>query len=103
METKIVRKLKCRFSGDKKYLPDGIPENKWIPVIGYEIRERHQASRNNANRIVNDIFYLVLDDKGKIIPLASFNCQTIVDDSELQVMVSMVKGIATLVETLKAH
>lgn len=79
-----MRKIKCKFTGSDDFLPEGVPRDKWLPVIGYETRKREKEFEGKKS-IVEDILYLVTNEKGKIVPIASFNCSTMIDDqSEIE-------------------
>lgn len=75
----LIRKLKCKYAGPKEYLPEGIPEDKFISVLGYETRRREQQ-KNDKTIIVEDIFFLVTNNNGKMVSIASFNCITMIDE-----------------------
>ena len=79
MAMMLQRKIKCKFIGSSEYQPEGIPNDKFIPVIGYEYRKREQ---NKDGKIiwVEDMYFLVVTAKGKLTPLASFNCATMIDE-----------------------
>lgn len=75
----IMRKIKCKFTGSEDYQPEGIPRDKWFPVIGYEVRAREKEFQGKKER-VEDVYYLVTNDKGKMVTIASFNCTTMIDE-----------------------
>lgn len=75
----IMRKIKCKFVGSEDYQPEGIPRDKWFPVIGYEIRRREKEFQGKKET-VEDVYYLVTNDKGKMVTIASFNCSTMIDE-----------------------
>jgi len=76
----MQRKVKCKFIGSEEYQPEGIPREKWLPVLGVEVRKREKEF-NNKKEIVEDIYYLVANDKAKMVTIASFNCSTMIDDA----------------------
>lgn len=80
----MQRKIKCKFTGADDFLPEGIPRDKFIPVIGIEVRKRvhidNRPGKEGAKKEVEDIYYIVTDDKGKITSIASFNCSTMIDE-----------------------
>jgi hypothetical protein len=80
----MMRKLKCKFTGADDFLPEGIPRDKFLPVLGIESRKRihvdTREGKQGKQKEVEDIFYLVTDDKGKLISIASFNCATMIDE-----------------------
>lgn len=78
----LQRKLKMKFIGADDYLPEGVPRGKWIPVIGFEVRRREQQKQNEqGTKIVEDIYYVITNDKGKVVSVASFNCSTMIDEN----------------------
>ena len=80
MPIMIQRKLKCKFTGSDDYLPEGIPRDKFIPVIGFEYRKREQH-KDGKSFWVEDLYYVVINNKGKAVSIASFNCSTMIDES----------------------
>lgn len=79
-ELKMVwmqRKIKCKVI-NPDYKPDGIPD-KFIPVLGIETRKREKEYQGKK-MIVEDVYYLVVDNRGKLLSIASFNCATMVDE-----------------------
>lgn len=79
MPTMIQRKLKCKFTGSDDFLPEDIPRDKFIPVIGYEYR-RKEREHNGKSFVQEDVYYIVINNKGKLTTIASFNCSTMIDD-----------------------
>lgn len=80
MPTIIQRKLKCKFTGSDDFLPEGVPRDKFMPVIAYEYQRREKEFEGKA-RIQEDLFYIVLNNKGKPTRIASFNCATMIDEN----------------------
>lgn len=77
----LQRKIKARFAGSVDYLPEGIPTDKFLPVIGYEVRRReYRKNPEDKPEIKEDVYYLVTNDHGKLIPIASFNMVTMIDE-----------------------
>lgn len=76
----MMRKIKCKFTGSEDFQPEGIGRDKWFPVIGYETRQR-QKTFDNKTETVTDIYYLVTNDKGRLVTVASFNCSTMIDEA----------------------
>lgn len=74
-----MRKIKCKFTGSEDFQPEGIPRDKWFPVLGYETRQR-QKTFENKTETVTDVYYLVTNDKGRLTTIASFNCSTMIDE-----------------------
>lgn len=75
----LQRKLRCKFMGDKKYLPESITPGKWMPIIGFETRKRRKETRGIVVE-VEDLYYLVVNDNWKVETIASFNCHTMIDN-----------------------
>lgn len=75
----LQRKIKCKFTGSEDFQPEGIPRDKWLPVIGFEVRRREKIF-NDKKEIVEDVYYLVTNEKGKLQTIASFNCSTMIDE-----------------------
>lgn len=76
----LQRKIKCKFTGSEDFQPEGIPRDKWLPVIGYEARRREKDFQGKKET-VEDVYYLVTNDKGKLVTIASFNCSTMIDEA----------------------
>lgn len=76
----LQRKIKCKFTGSDDYLPEGVPRDKFIPVIGIEARRREKTYEGKT-QWVEDLFYIVINNKGKVVTIASFNCSTMIDES----------------------
>lgn len=45
----------------------------FVPAIGYEIR-KGKKSFNGESKDVEDMYFLVIGDDGKVIHVAAFNC-----------------------------
>lgn len=94
----MMRKLKCKFTGSEDFQPEGIPRDKWLPVLGYETRNRVKRFENKEEN-VTDIYYLVMNDKGRLTTIASFNCSTMIDEAaELEggKLLSMLNNISLM-------
>jgi hypothetical protein len=76
----MQRKIKAKFTGSEDYQPEGIPREKWLPVLGVEVRRREKEYEGKTT-VVEDIYYLVANDKAKIVTIASFNCSTMIDEA----------------------
>jgi len=79
MPTMIQRKLRCKFTGSDDFLPEDIPRDKFLPVIGYEYRRKERQFEGKTIQ-QEDLYYIVIDNKGKLKTIASFNCSTMIDD-----------------------
>ena len=75
----MMRKIKMEYTGDEKYLPDAVQRKKWYSIVGYEARktEKHFESKK---KWVEEIFYFIIADNGKMTLIASFNCNTKIDE-----------------------
>lgn len=77
----LQRKIKARFNGSVDYLPEGIPADKFLPVIGFEVRRRnYQKTPESKIEVKEDLYYHVINNAGKLVPIASFNMQTMIDE-----------------------
>lgn len=74
----MQRKIKCKVINDE-YRPEGIPSDRFIPVLGIETRKREKEYQGKK-MWVEDVYYLVVDNRGKLLSVASFNCSTMVDE-----------------------
>lgn len=75
----IQRKLRCKFTGPDGYLQSGIEPGKWMNVIGYEIRNR-EREYDGKKSVIGEIYFVVIGNNGKVSVIASFNCETRIDD-----------------------
>lgn len=96
----LQRKIKARFAGSVDYLPEGIPTDKFIPVIGYEVRRReYKKNPDDKPEIKEDIYYLVTNNNGKIIPIASFNMVTMIDEKaeiDMKTAVDLLRNVTLI-------
>lgn len=99
----LQRKLKCKFIGEQKYLPDNFPPNQFVPVVGYEIRKRNiQRQGSDEVLTVEDVYYQVIDNKGKLIPVASFNMQTMIDDGDEKAVMAIAQNTGEIASMIKS-
>ncbi len=98
----MMRKLKCKYTGPDDYLPEGVPRDKFIPVLGYEVRRREQR-KEDKTVIVEDVYYMVTNDKGKLVSIASFNCSTMIDERaeiDLSAAVKLLENVTMIGKVL---
>lgn len=97
----LQRKLKCMYVGEDKYKPEGIPENKWLQVIGYETKRRNTRKPNsNEMIVVEDTYLKVINNNGMIVDLAAFNCKVTIDNEE-NAIVSLAAAVGHLVSIIE--
>lgn len=77
----LIKKIKCKFVAADEYKPDEISRDRWMPVIGIESRKKEFKRDDKPSVFGEEFFFLVIDDKGKLRTIASFNCQTMIDDN----------------------
>ena len=85
------RKLKVKFSGDQKFLPQEMPEGKFLPVLGYTTQKRIQKVDDGTGTMVpkekEDIYFFCIGTNGHFFRIAEFNCAVMIDEkAELDVM-----------------
>jgi len=98
----LQRKVKMKYTGSDEYLPQGVPREKFIPVIGYESR-KVEKTYEGKQKTSEEIFYFVLNDNGKMTRIAEFNCVTMIDEqAELNVdrAVQMAQNLTTSVKLI---
>lgn len=98
----MQRKVKCRYVGESKFKPENVPAEKWMPVIAFEV-VRGSNFHEGKEKTFENLFYHVIDSKGKLVKVASFNCQTIIDDNaEVQggTLSQMVNNLTVMVKVL---
>lgn len=76
----MQRKIQCKYTGPDKYLQEGFKRDKWFPVVATEVRRR-EKEYEGKKRTVEEIFYIVIGEKGQLVTTASFNCETRIDES----------------------
>lgn len=98
----LMRKIKCKFTGSEEYQPEGVKRDQWFPVIGYEARKREKTI-GDKTQWVEDIFYLITNEKGKIVTIASFNCQTMIDEKaeiDLKAALDLLRNVTIIGKVL---
>lgn len=75
----IQRKIKCKFIGDERWLPENVERGKWMPVIGIKTVTKIIEKRGSRKQ-VEDMNYMVIGNDSKIAYIASFNCATMIDE-----------------------
>ena len=76
----MQRKLRFKFTAGDDYKPEHISREKHYQIIGYEIRKSVKVF-DGKERTVEDIYFVVLNDVSRPVVLASWNGETIVDQS----------------------
>lgn len=81
----FLRKLKVKFSGDPKYLPQDMPEGKFVPVLAYGTQKRIQmVDKNQTGQPVptekEDVVFFCIGTSGKLFRVADFNCSVMIDE-----------------------
>lgn len=76
----LQRKIRFKYTAGDDYKPEEIGRDKHYPVIGYEIRKSVKTFEGKE-RNVEDIFYVVLNDKSRPVVIASWNGETIIDQA----------------------
>ena len=85
------RKLKAKFTGDSKFLPQEMPEEIFIPVIGYTTQKRIQMMDDGSGKQVpkekEDTYFFCIGASGKLFRVAEYNCNVMIDEKgELDTM-----------------
>lgn len=92
----LLRNIKCMYNGTAEFKPEGIPDNSWMPVVGYETRRRNATKPNSGEQIVVEDTYLkVINNNGKLTDIAAFNCKVTIDNKE-NALVSLATSIGQL-------
>lgn len=97
----IMKKIRAKFCGNEDYRPKNFEGDKFVPVIGFESR-RVMKNINGEERNIEELFIMLIDDKGKIISTAAFNWCIVVDTSEENVdkTLQMLQNATVLVKSL---
>lgn len=75
----LQRKLRAKYSGDKKYKPEQMPEGKYLPVIGWTT-QRRLVIKGQKQEYVDQPFLLIIGDNGVLLEVIMFNCKVMIDD-----------------------
>jgi hypothetical protein len=76
----LQRKVRFKYTGDNDYKPDGIDKSKYYTVIGYEIQSV-EKERDGVTKRQDNLYYVVINDKARSVIVASWNGETIIDNS----------------------
>lgn len=104
----LQRKIRCKYTGNDNYMPKDSKGNpllsreRWIPVIGYEIRRREKIYDGKI-RVVEDIYLVVINDNQKVETIASFNCHVLIDDQaewNFSKLTDMLNNISVMIKVL---
>lgn len=93
----LQRKLTCKYTGTDEYMPKDVQRDKKMAVIGFEVQKR-EVSYNGKRRIEDDLFFLVVNNKGHVTRLASFCCSVMVDDTEDRTRAALAQGVGSVAE-----
>jgi hypothetical protein len=77
------RRIKCKYVGEKKFAPESITPNVWMPVIGFYGKLKKIKNDHASGSIENEkmyIYYYVIGNDGKLLSVASWNCNTMLDE-----------------------
>ena len=103
----MQRPLMAKYSGPDEYIPEGIPRDKFLPVVGVKTRTEERMVKDKPKKI-EDIFYLIINDKGKLTEVSSFNCTTEINrkleiqgDLFLNVIGALSTNIGTMTEEIQ--
>lgn len=89
----LQRKLKCKYTGTDEYMPKEITKDKLMPVIGFEV-QRREAEYEGKKRIEDDLYLLVINNKGHIARIAAWTCNVMIDDED-KAMLSIAQSIGS--------
>lgn len=97
----INKNLKIKFVGGEDYRPRNVPYKKFIRPVGFESR-KVKKTFDGVEKIVDELFYLVIDDNGFVVSVAAFNCVAIIDDdAENDILRQLAETLAKSVMMLK--
>lgn len=75
-----LRKLKVKFVGEQKFLPQDMPEGKFIPVLGYSTKKITVKNEDgNRESDIEGVVFHCIGISGKIVHVAEFNCAVMID------------------------
>lgn len=98
----LTRVVKVKYSGPDDYLPENIGREKWMPVIGYEVRHVKKTIKE-VERDIEEIFFRVIDNNGKLVHVAAFNCSVMIDEKATMdgnQIVSLLGNVVSLIKVL---
>lgn len=107
----MMRKVRCKYTGSDEYQPEGIDRKVTYPVIAYEIRRREKPGfEDKPAKVVEEIFFIVLNSNAVLTTVASFNCKVYIDENAefpggqaIQLMNNILTMGKVLSEKLAAH
>jgi hypothetical protein len=79
----LQRKLRAKFVGLPEYLPKGMPEEKFIPVVGFSSQWllKHYDGKERREE---ELTLIMIGDNQKLVSCAAFNCKVILDEKEAE-------------------
>lgn len=98
----LIRAIKAKYTGPDDFLPENVSRDKWMPVIGYEARHVRKMIKE-VERDVEELFFKVIDNTGKLVQVAAFNCSVMVDDNatlDSNRIVVLLGNVVSLVKAL---
>lgn len=99
----LTRQLKVKFTGSEEYRPKDLPRDKAIPVVGFHSKQIRKTF-DGEERLDTELIYLVIDSKGKVVPVVAFNCIAIIDDNTSPTNAGthkLVEALAITAETMQ--
>ena len=80
----LQRKLRARFSGDDSYRPKNFSSTNFIPVVGFETRQK-TIMQNGEEKRVEELYLIIIDDNGKLISVMAYNFRVMIDETETNI------------------
>ncbi len=98
----LQRPLLAKYSGPDEYMPEEMKRDKFLPVVGVKTRLNERVV-NGQEKKIEDIYYLLINDKGKLIEVSSFNCTTEINrklEFNPEQVVQILGAISTVLGTI---
>lgn len=97
----INKNLKVKFVGGEDYRPRNVPYKRFIRAVGFETRMTKKTF-DGVEKTTDELYFLVINDEGYVVPVAAFNCVAIIDDSvENDILRQLAETLAKSVMLLK--
>lgn len=80
------RRLILKYKGKPEHKPKNISNDTVYYVVGIEHEKEEKILVDNGKerkKRTDSIYFFVIDDNAKLIPIPSFNCAVFLDESNL--------------------
>lgn len=78
----LMRKLRAKFTGSEEFRPKDFNFKEFVSVVGFETRQKTINDNAGNEKRVEELYLIVVDDKGRLISVMAYNCKVIIDEKE---------------------